>query len=128
MILPDFATINLDALSSAWLSFVELNYVELSAGESMFDAERENDLKKAVRSFMVHVEDNYDQEAEIRQAMGWVLNLPDDRFEQALRDLDIPFQYKKGSDARRFLELLWDRTWGDWRVPGFDPDAYELER
>ncbi|HEX9989831.1 MAG TPA: hypothetical protein VGE45_15320 [Chloroflexia bacterium] len=127
MILPDFVTINLDALGSAWLSFVELNYVEPLAGGSMFDPGRKADLNEAVRSFTRYVSDNYDDEQEIRHAMAWVLNLPESHFEDTLRKLKIPFQYNNPADAHRFLELLWERTWGDWRVEGFDAGEYDVE-
>lgn len=59
--------------------------------------------------------------------MAWVLNLPPERLQHVVRSLRMPFPRLEPTDVRRFLELLWQRAWADWRVKGFEPDEYEVE-
>lgn len=122
MILPAARTIELGKLSAAFLSFVELSYLE--PGEPLPDAERD----AAVASFIRYVYDRHDQEQAYRDALAWTLNLPEERFAELLPRLKVRFPTQRDpGEIRRFLELLWERTWGDVRVRGFDPDAYELD-
>jgi hypothetical protein len=122
VILPAARTIELGKLSSAFLSFVELSYLE--PGEPLPDAERD----AAVASFIRYVYDRHDQEQAYRDALAWTLNLPEERFAELLPRLKVRFPTQRDpGEIRRFLELLWERTWGDVRVRGFDPDAYELD-
>ncbi|MBN1204064.1 MAG: hypothetical protein JXB05_03960 [Myxococcaceae bacterium] len=119
--------IRLDLLARAWTSFVDMNYVQLPPEASMFDPDRIERLEEAAHDFLGHLRDNNDDENEIRRAMGWVLNLPPERFYHVIHALRIPYPHHEPTEVRRFLELLWQRAWADWRVKGFDPDEYELE-
>ena len=128
MILPRSRAIDLGRLSSAFTSFVELSYVELGPGESLFDGVHRGEREQAVSAFAEYVYDRHDEELAYRDALAWTLNLPDDRFAELLPRLKVRFPHQRDpAEIRRFLELLWARTWGDWRVPGFDPDSYDCD-
>src|SRR5216683_592733 len=126
MILPRSRVIDLDQLETAFLSMIELRYLGLDFGESLFDPRYHAALEDAIESFIRHIYDYHDQELVFRDALAWMLNLPTDRFEAVLGQVKVPYpHYRDLGEIRRFLELLWQRTWGDWTVAGFDPDAYE---
>jgi hypothetical protein len=126
VILPAARAIELGKLSSAFLSFVELSYVEPDA--SLFDDAHRSEREAAVASFIRFVYDRHDQELAYRDGLAWVLNLSEERFAELLPRLKVRFPTQRDpGEIRRFLELLWERTWGDVRVRGFDPEAYDLE-
>ncbi|HEY9607019.1 MAG TPA: hypothetical protein V6C85_35755 [Allocoleopsis sp.] len=127
MILSFESPIYLEYLDSAWTSFIELKYLDLSENESLFDAKHTNALNQAVHDFIQHVSDNNDREEEIRRAMAWVLNLSPAQFESVVRNLRIPFPRFNIDDIRRFLELLWEQTWCNWKIEGFEATDYEIE-
>lgn len=127
MLLSSNAPIRLDALGHACLSFVDLQYLRLGPEESLFDAGAATARDEAVGYFLTYLRDEGPvREDEVRRALAWVLNLPADRFAVTVRRVGIPVPRFDVEDVRRFLELLWQRAWGDWRVAGFDPNAYNV--
>jgi hypothetical protein len=128
VILPHARPIELGLLSSAFLSFIELTDVELGEGASLFDAAHDAERDAAVASFWRYVYDRHDQEQAYRDALGYVLNLPEERFTALLPRLKVRFPTQRDpAEIRRFLALLWDRVWATPEVAAFDPDAYEIE-
>ena len=127
MILNSSHPIRLDYLDSAWTSFIELNYLDLLENESLFDPERADILNQRVQDFIQYVSDNNDREEEIRRAMAWVLNLPPEQFQKVVYNLRIPFPRFDVGDIRRFLELLWDQTFCNWKIEGFKASDYEIK-
>jgi hypothetical protein len=128
MILDADQPIRLDRLAYAVTHFVELQYIRLPAEGSFFDAEWDEPRDDAVadfRSYLDHDED--DNVREVQRALCWVLNLPPARFAEVSRDLHIPYPRFEPVEVRRFLELLWARSFdGDWHVDDFDADAYTV--
>ena len=124
MILDSITPIRLDYLSSAWLSFIELSYLE---AESIFEPKNAETLEEAIQSFINHLSDYEDREAEIRKAMCWVLNLPPEKFEDVVYKLKIPFPRFDRDEIHRYLELLWERAFSNWKVKEFDLDEYEIQ-
>lgn len=85
----------------------------------------------AVRDAIEHVRlvvesDGYTNEA--RRALAWLLNLPDKRLIDTTVELGMEIPTSDVRDRRRFLELLWKETFAEWKVDGFDPDAFEIVR
>jgi hypothetical protein len=121
--------VRLDRLALAVTSFIELNYVHLPPGGSLFDADREEPREEAVDSFLTWLDDAEDDDvADVQRALAWVLNLPPDRFADVAGRLHVPFPRFDPPEIRRFLELLWERSAkDDWHVAEFEPDAYELD-
>jgi hypothetical protein len=127
LILPRVRVIELGLLSSAFLSFVELSYVELGEGESLFDESHAAERDAAVASFARYVYDRHDQEQAYCDGLGYVLNLSPERFAALLPRLKVRFPTQRDpAEIRRFLVLLWDRLWATPDVDGFEPDAYEI--
>lgn len=124
MILDSINPIRLDYLSCAWLSFVELRYLE---AESIFEPKNTDALEEAIQDFINHLRDYEDREAEIRKAMCWVLNLPPEKFKDVVYELRIPFPRFDPDEIRRYLELLWERAFSNWKVEEFDIDEYEIQ-
>ena len=127
MLIPPLMTIDLDAFEDACLSFISLTRAKVPEGGSVLDLEEEID--DAVDDFATWISDRWDLEPAVRYALAWLLNLDDERFAAEISQLEIPFP-SRGDHAvlRRFFEMLWDGTFADWRIPRFDPDAYELKR
>jgi hypothetical protein len=65
---------------------------------------------------------------EARRALAWLLNLPDDHLLDVTVELGMEIPTPDASERRRFLELLWRETFAEWKVQGFDPNAYEIVR
>lgn len=127
MLIPPHMTIDLDAFAAASLSFISLTRVKIPEGGTILDVEDE--VGYAVEDFATWVSDNWDREAAVRHALAWLLNLDDDRFAAEISSLEIHFPLHGDYGVlRRFMERLWAGTFADWRIPAFDPDAYELKR
>jgi hypothetical protein len=127
VLIPPHTTIDLDAFEAASLSFISLPRASIPEGGTILDNEEE--VGYAVEDFATWVSDNWDREAAVRHALAWLLNLDDERFAAEISALEIHFPLHGDYGVlRRFLERLWDGTFADWRIPQFDPDAYELKR
>lgn len=120
--------IRADRLAHAWKSFINLDYVRLAPGQSLFDRAVTDARDEAVQNFLSHLEQTEDEDAEeVRRATLWLLNLPPDRFRAFVERARIPIPRFDPGDVHRFVELLWERAWGgDWHVPGFNPGAYQV--
>lgn len=105
---------------------VELGYLSLRPGETPFSpGEPARVLGEAVERFaeLAVLDEGY--EARLRRALTYVLNLGDAELDVAAARMRIAFPSPDVALRRRFLELLWVRTFADWRVAGFDASAYE---
>lgn len=128
MDLPPLTTIDLDAFEDACLSFISLSRNRLGPGRSILDPEFADQVEEAVEGFARYVSDRFDDEPKVRYALAWLLNLDDERFAATAAALDISFPvYGNFGTVRKFFELLWEGTFADWRVPRFDPDAYQVK-
>jgi hypothetical protein len=123
MRLPELTSIDLAAFERACSAFIELSYLDLPEGGTVFDPQFADALEDAVLNFDVWVADRFDEEAAIRVALAYLLNLDEERFRRAVGGLRIHFQGDWAS-LRRLFERLWDQTFAPWRIPDFDPDAY----
>jgi hypothetical protein len=128
MDLPPLTRIDLDAFEDACLSFVSLSRTRLGPGASILDPEFEDKVEEAVEGFARYVSDRFDEEATIRHALAWLLNLDEERFARTTAALDISFPVNGDfATLHRFFELLWDGSFADWRIPRFDPDEYDVK-
>jgi hypothetical protein len=120
--------IRVDRLSVAWTSFVDLQYVRLSPEQSLFDPLLGDLRDEAAQHFVTHLADGEDEDVEqVRRATLWALNLPPASFRELVYRVRFPVPRFDPADIHRFVELLWARAWGgDWHVPGFDPDRYQV--
>lgn len=120
MFLSDVAPICLNLMKRVVRHFIELDYVEMDAGESLMDSKYDDARADAVRSLRDFVTDEPDHEEEVRRAILYLLNVDAMRFEQHLRLLNFPMPRWSPSDAHQLLQEMWRGIWGDWRVPDFD--------
>ena len=128
MDLPPLTRIDLDAFEDACLSFISLSRNRVAPGGSILDPEFEDQVEEAVEGFARYVSDRFDTEPAIRYALAWLLNLGEERFAETAGALDISFPVNGNFQTlHRFFELLWDGTFADWRIPRFDPDAYDVK-
>lgn len=105
---------------------VELGYLSLRPGETPFSpGEPLRVLEEAVERFteLAVIDEGY--EARLRRALAYVLNLGDDELGAAASRMRISFPSPDVALRRRFLELLWQRTFADFRIANFDPSAFE---
>jgi len=127
MRLPLSTVIDLEAFEGAALSFVSLIDLPIGEGETALDPRFSAEIEEAVDRFGRWASDRPESEPAVRNALAWLLNLDPDRFERVVTAMDLSFPVRGDLRVlRRFLELLWDGTFADWRVRGFDPDAYEV--
>jgi hypothetical protein len=123
MRLPELTTIDLAAFERACSAFIELSYLEVPEGGSVFDPQFADELEDAVLNFDVWVADRFDEEPVIRVALAYLLNLDQERFARTVDGLHIHFRGDRAA-LRRLFERLWDQTFAPWRIPNFDPDSY----
>ena len=126
MRLPPYTTIDLHIFEDACLSFISLVRVRIEPGGTILD--HDDEVAEAVEAFSRGVYDRFDVEPAVRYALAWLLNLDEARFTETATRMNISFPvHGDFATLRRFLELLWDGTFADWRVRGFDPDDYKVE-
>jgi hypothetical protein len=110
---------SLRRLSHALTSFVDLQYFRLEPNQFLFDGSMDEGREDAVQNFLNYVSDSEEDEVEeTRRELAWVLRLPEDRFEEIVRQLNVPVPRFDIAEIRRLLELLWERAWPDedWRA------------
>ena len=104
----------------------ELMYLDLPTGVSAFDHPTALEaIDRAGRDFPEAVADRVDREDEIRRGLCWLLHQPDEVLARIHRTgAHLVLASPSMVDQRRFLELLWGRTFADWRSKPLDPDLY----
>ena len=113
MLLKPGSVVRLDALGTAVLSFVDLQYQEAPSPEA---------LAQAIDSFGRHVYDNADREEEIRRALAYALNLPDDELAATVRALRVPYPRFDPAAVRRLFEAIWAKYFASWEYePSLPP-------
>jgi hypothetical protein len=127
-LLPEDGPVDLYLLAGALSNqLIELNYLRIPDGRSPFEPPHAAALEEAAQAFHDYAGLDEGFEGPLRRALAWVLNLPDDRLLAVTRRMEMAFPNADAADRRRFLELLWRRAFADWRVEGFDADAFTLK-
>lgn len=106
---------------------VELDYLDLPAGESAFENERvQRGLEEAVVDFAANLDDRSEQEAEVRRGLCWLLHQEDVALADILRRANMGFPTPDIGERRRYLEIVWEQAFSSWKVQGFNNDDYEV--
>lgn len=130
MILNIDTTIDIEALFGALRRFDRLHIThDLGADESLLDDGLEHERASTIDGFVDALACRPEDEARVRDALVYVLNLSPERFAALARprvQLRPRGPYQDLSDFRRWLEYIWAQVWADWRVRDFDADDYEI--
>lgn len=119
--------IDVSIILGALEQFAEFSSLQLPPGASIFETEKGRTLiEDGTIVFADFVLDAPDQENTIRRALSWLLNQTDEVLADMLRRGHMPFPTQDINQRRRYLEMLWNRTFSSWRVDGFDPKSYEV--
>jgi hypothetical protein len=129
LLVPEDGPINLSLLSTVLSDqLVELRYVVLGPEQTAFSPGKPAEaMAEAAERFQGLVCADNGWEGELRRALGWLLNLPDERLGPMTHQLRMSFPTADIAQRRQYLELLWKETFAHWRVQDFDPEGYELK-
>jgi hypothetical protein len=129
VLVPEDGPINLKLLGEMLSGqLILLQYVDLKPNQTVFSPGKPAEaVAEAVEQFRGLASADAGYDAELRRALGWLLNLPDPQLGAMTTRLDMSFPTGDIVQKRQFLELLWRETFADWKVEAFDPDGYELK-
>lgn len=109
---------DLESLNQLLASGYHLMSLDLPAGTSVFDSPRgQQAIELSLDSVLNRLYDYSEEEAQIRQALRWMLHQEDESLARLLEQAEMIFPGPNIAERRRYLDLIWDRAFADWRIP-----------
>lgn len=123
-----FDPIDLSGLLAALRMQVELSGLHLAPDVDVFGDERgRSAVDEAVASVASYVEDNIEQESQIRRALCWLINQPDQVLEDVFHRGRVAFDNPDPVQHRRYYIAIWERTFASAVIQDAYPEnTYEL--